>query len=147
MAQRGTLNHLKTRRLAERLDIDLSHALGLIEALLQVAMEQNPPDGGVGRMTNRDLVFQMRSSIEPDKVIKAMLYAGQLERDENCRLYIHHFHEHCFDYIDNWLARHTLRYANGSMPRMDRLQEKERDKLLARYSKAPKTAKSAKVAK
>lgn len=144
MAKIGTLNHLKTRRLAEKLDIDPSRALGLIESLLQVAMEQNPPDGGVGRLKNRDLIYQMRTSLDPSKVINAMLSAGQLERNKNCRLYIHDYHEHSFDFTDNWLARHTLRYANGRRPRMNRLEDEEREKLEALYSEAAKSAKEAK---
>ena len=83
VAKIGTLTHLKTRRLAEKLDIDLSRALGLFESLLQVAMEQNPPDGGVGKLTNKDLVYQMRTSLDPNKVINAMLSAGQLERNKS----------------------------------------------------------------
>jgi hypothetical protein len=135
----GTLTHRKTRRLADELKIDWSHALGLIEAMLHVAAAQKPPDGGIGRMSNQDIADEMFvSRIEADQLINAMLFAGQLERNEACRLFVHHFHLHCWDSVDNWLARNTVRYANGSMPRMTRLKKAERDELTARYAKAGK---------
>jgi hypothetical protein len=138
----GTLTHRKTRRLADVLKIDWSHALGLIEAMLHVAYAQKPPDGGIGRtMSNADIADEMHTSIRPDKLIAAMLSAGQLEENENCRLYIHDFHEHCLDWIDISLARKTLLYANGRRPRMTRLEKEEREQLEAVYLKAAKAAK------
>ena len=127
MAMLGTLTHRKTRRLAAKLHIDWSHALGLIEALLHVAADQLPyPDGGIGRMSNQDIADEMFvRHINADKLIEAMLLAGQLELNENCRLYIHDFHEHCWDSIDVHLARNIQLYANGRRPRMNQARRKE----------------------
>jgi hypothetical protein len=145
MAILGTLTHRKTRRLAAKLNIELPYALGIIEAMLHAAAGQHPPDGGIGRMTNQDIADEIRCrTIKPHILINAMLSAGQLERNTNCRLYVHHFHEHCWDSIDVWLARNTLRYANGAMPRMTRLEKEEREKLTALYPKAKKTRKPTK---
>jgi hypothetical protein len=146
VAMHGTLTHRKTRRLAAKLHIDLSHALGIIEAMLHVAAGQLPyPDGGIGRMSNQDIADEMFvRRINAEKLINAMLFAGQLEPNENCRLYIHDFHEHCWDSIDVHLARNVVLYANGRRPRMTKLRKEEREPLEALYLRAAKIQKAAK---
>lgn len=134
MALRGTLTHRKTRRLADELGLSWACAMGLLEALWHVAGEQKVPDGGIGRMSNEDIASEMFCGIDGDKLIAALVKSRWLDENENCRLYVHDWHEHSDDATDLKLARAIKRYANGALPRMTRLSRAERDKLCALFA-------------
>lgn len=128
MALRGTLTHRKTRRLARLLDIDEPSALGILEALWHVTSE-NQRDGGIGRMANEDIIEEMFCRKDPDTVIDALIKSGWIDEIEGCRLYVHDWHVHSDDTIDNYIARGGKRYANGAQPRMKRLSKEEKARL------------------
>jgi hypothetical protein len=128
MALRGTLTHRKTRRLAQRLGIDPCFALGLVEALWNVAAEQAPA-GDIGRYSDEDIAMEMFYSGDPAGLIQALVYAVYLDEHPKHRLIVHDWHEHSDDTTDNKLARAGLRYASGAAPRMRKLAKDERDRL------------------
>ena len=135
MALRGTLTHRKIRRLAQALGIAPCYALGVAEAMWHVAGEQSP-NGAIGRMRNADLAMEMFFDGDPDVLVEALVTAELLDRDPVHRLIVHDWHIHSDDATDNKLTRSTQLYANGSIPRMNRLSLPERQKACARYRTA-----------
>lgn len=131
MALRGTLTHWKTRILAAELQIDPSHALGLLEALWHVTAEDAPP-GDIGRLSNEAIAMQMFCRFDPNALIEAMLKSRHLEYI-NGVLVVHHWSEHSDDSVDNKLARNGLYYFDGQEPRMRRLSNKERERICEKF--------------
>ena len=140
MALRGTLTHRKTRRLALTLGIDPPDALGLMEALWNVAAEMRRPDGGVGRMSDDDLAMEMHSSRDGSTLIQAFVKARLLDVvDGPNRLVVHDWHEHSDDTTDVKLGRLEATYANGALPRLTRLKVSDREAIWAKCGHAPAT--------
>lgn len=115
MALRGTLTHRKTRRLARILGIPVPCALGILEALWHVTAEQQP-DGGIGRIENRDIAEEMFYDEDPEFLVNALIESGWLDTHETCRLIVHDWHEHADSYVHAFLAKRTLLFASGQMP-------------------------------
>lgn len=133
MAFLGVLTHRKTRRLASCLGISQCYAVGILEALWHVAQSQ-AKDGGIGRLSNRDIADEMFYDGDSDALICALVDSGWLQEMPSCRLFIHDWDHHSTDTVDNFLARNIMLYANGSMPRMRRLSLKSRADLCAQYA-------------
>jgi hypothetical protein len=119
MALRGTLTHWKTRKLAKSLGIDLSHALGLLEALWHTTAE-DAPGGDIGRLSNDAIAMEMWTDIEPDRLIQALIDSGHLDKHKNpeYRLVIHDWDRHVDYNIRRKLARwgKNIHTAKGDIP-------------------------------
>jgi hypothetical protein len=76
------------------------------------------PDGGIGRMSNEDIVEEMYCDIDPAELIEALISAKFLDEISECRLYVHDWHVHSPNNVDFSLSRIRCNYANGSSPRI-----------------------------
>jgi len=132
LALRGVLTHRKTRRLARELNISQSFALGVLEALWHVTAEHQL-DGGVGRMSDRDIADEMFYEGDPQELIRALVDSGWLEMVPECRLYVHDWHEHADEQVQGKLVRWTKLFARGAPPRIRRLPQKARETVVERY--------------
>lgn len=110
-------------------------AVGLLEKLWHLTAREAPA-GNVGRLSDDDIADWLGWEQSSALLIDGLVEAGWLDRyeDPGVRLYIHDWHEHSDDTIDNHLARAVVRYANGALPRMTRLNKQEREHLIAQFA-------------
>jgi hypothetical protein len=109
MALRGTLTHWKTRMLAQSLGIDPSFALGLLESLWHVTAE-DAPGGNIGRLSNQAIAMQMFTSMDPDRLIKALIASKHLDEHPVHRLLVHDWDKHA-----DYNTKRKVARQNGSM--------------------------------
>lgn len=98
MAKKGTLDHPKLIALADALDIDQCFALGILEAIWHFTI-QYATSGEIGRFSDRAIATGIRTSIKPDKLIKALIQTGWLDEDEECRIRVHDWQDHAYDWV------------------------------------------------
>ena len=132
MALRGVLTHRKTRRLARLLDISQSFALGVLEALWHVTAEHQL-DGGIGRMSDRDIADEMFYDDDPARLVRALVDSQWLDELAGCRLYVHDWHEHADEQVQGRMLRWTRLFADGTPPKVRKLATKARESAVERY--------------
>jgi hypothetical protein len=117
MALRGTLTHWKTQLLAKALGIDLSHALGLLEAMWHVTAEKTP-SGNIGRLDNKAIAMQMFTRIKPDKLVAALIASRHLDPHPEHRLLVHDWAQHADYNTKRKVSRNhgEIFTANGAVP-------------------------------
>lgn len=118
----------KLHALAELLEIPFSHAVGLV-VLLWKLTEQSTPQGDIGKLSNRAIAHEIDWRGAPDALISALLHpsVALLDADEEHRLLVHDWPEHCESFVHKKLARAGLRFADGTKPNVNRLTEAERE--------------------
>ena len=104
----GSKDHIKIKRLKRALGISVCHAVGIIETLIQVAI-QSADDGGIGRYSNEDLAIEIDWPGDADKLVAALLECGWVDPDDELRLVIHDWVEHAPDFIKERLRKRALR--------------------------------------
>lgn len=92
------LTHPKTKELAYKLGIPLPHAIGLLE-LLFAFVGQQTPEGNVGKWSNAVIAGEAGWDRDPDEFVDALLFAGFLDEDDDHRLLVHDWADHC----PNWV--------------------------------------------
>jgi hypothetical protein len=114
--KRGTPTHPKTVMLASMLGAPRYQAVGLLELLWHFTAAYCP-QGDVGRRTNAQIAaFLDWPAAEADRLVEALVSCGWLDRNDEHRLVVHDWHEHCDGSCDKYLARKGLKYA-GRGPR------------------------------
>lgn len=126
--KRTAWGHTKIKRLMRALAIPQYGAIGILESLWNLTSREAPA-GNIGKLSNEDIALQIDWQGNPDELIQGLLAAGWLDIDEELRLFVHDWHEHADDAVDNALARAGQRYANGRAPRMKRLSSREKELL------------------
>jgi hypothetical protein len=140
MALRNTLSHLKTRKLALALDIQIPHALGIAEALFDITARL-APRGDIGRLTDEDIALAMFSTHDPPQLVRALHESGWLDADPVHRFIVHDWHDHADDATDSKVGRSGLDYASGSPPRLRKMNTKDREQVTSiREEKAAERA-------
>jgi len=130
--KRGTADHPKMHELAEELQIPLYSAVGILGRLWDWA-DKYSRRGDIGKFTNHAIARGITWEGDPDELIRALIEHRWIDKNENCRLIIHDWPEHCEYFIHNHLARLGEFFADGSIPNMSRINQKERDVLMAKY--------------
>jgi hypothetical protein len=117
MAKRGTLDHPKTLALSSLLDIDQAHALGLLEALWHFAGTY-APQGDIGRFSNSAIAQGMRTRINPETLIEALVNAHYLDKcgEKLGRLVIHDWSDHADEAVRKKLQRVNLGFKSVETP-------------------------------
>lgn len=123
--KREAVGCTKMKKLCRRLDLRQWQAVGILESLWFLAAKE-APRGDIGRLSNEDIALGLDYEGDADELIDALL-DGWLDKSEHHRLIVHDWHEHSDDAIDLRLARTGRLYANGNVPRMNRLSKKERE--------------------
>ncbi len=129
MAKRGILEHEKTLMLAEELGIMDPFAVGVLEVFWHYVAKYHP-DGDLSGVRPSLMAKSIRYADDPEVLVEALKTAKFIDRET---MYVHDWHEHSDDAVDNALARAGRRYANGRIPRMKRLNVKERSELIAAF--------------
>lgn len=124
--KRGTPDHPKMLDLADELlaylpglglNIDLEFAqtiaVGIIERLWH-ATGRYSPRGDIGKFSNARIATCAGWKYDADWLAQTLLKIGWFDASDECRLYVHDWHQHCEDAVDKYLAENGLTYANGS---------------------------------
>lgn len=114
------------------LDVPQYVAVGILESLWNLTARETPA-GNIGKLSNEDIALQIDWRENPDTLIHGLFASGWIDVDEELRYYVHDWHEHADDAVDNALARAGKCYANGQLPRMKRLSDKEKAALVDKF--------------
>lgn len=138
--KRGGCNHPKVDELADLIeDVPRSlaaEAAGYVERLVQFAAEY-APRGDVGRFSDRRIATALRcDSSGAAALVRALVRAGWLDEhpDPEIRLVVHDWPEHCEDTVHLRLARNRQTFADGTVPKLTRLPERDREELRRFYA-------------
>jgi hypothetical protein len=137
--KRGTCNHPKAKDLARRLNIGRPQAIGTLAMLWSWASEFTPA-GDIGRYSDDMIADEVCWGGTASELVRALLDAGWIEPDAEFRLRIHDWPDHCEDTIHARLARAHQRFADGSVPKLTKLGEKERKEAEEFYQRQPSSA-------
>jgi hypothetical protein len=126
VAKRGTLEHVKTRRLARLLrmanpacgDFAMPLALGLLEALWHYTARE-APRGDIGRKTDVDIAEGVWYEGDASVLIGMLRESGWLVDDQQHRLLVAGWSEHADDAVRKMLARNGQEFADGGQTRRD----------------------------
>jgi len=130
---RGTLEHPKFVDLVGRLDVPRCMAAGVLESLWHFTARY-APDGAVGKWGDSAIARAIDWPGDAGVLIAALVGAGWLDEREDCRLYVHDWHDHADDAVQRQLARKIAHFANGAQPRTSRLATHERVKVESEYA-------------
>ncbi len=100
--------------------------------------------GDIGKYEDADIAEACFWEGAPDALLSALVHSTWIDTSEtceNCRLFVHDWHEHADDSVHLFLARHGLTFANGVSPSTSRLSKTERESIKDRS--AHKRTKSA----
>lgn len=129
----GTEGKLKFKQLQRRFELELWQARGLLDTLWKFSAE-NAPRGDIGRFTDEEIAVGLDWRRDPEDLIKTLVDLKWVDRaPAPSRLLIHDWPEHCEHTVHNALARRLETFADGTIPSMSRLTEKERSQLKAKY--------------
>lgn len=123
--KRGAPDHPKMRRLARRLGLPHMAAVGCMEMLWHWA-SRYAQDGAIGRYDDDDIADALYWTEPAERLITALVEAGFVDRDEQRRLMLHGWSEHCEDAVHATLARARAWFADGSAPNLAKLGKDER---------------------
>jgi hypothetical protein len=98
MALKGTLDHPKLIALADALDLDPCFALGILEAVWHFTSAY-AIGGDIGRFSDRAIATGIRTTINPQVLIKALVDTGWIDEDPECRLRVHDWLEHATKWV------------------------------------------------
>ncbi len=124
--KKGTPEHPKMIQLADKLDIPLPYAIGVMELLWHFT-GQYAKHGNIGKYSNRLIADKMQWRGDHDKLINALVESGWVDVHEKHRLIVHDWAEHCDDYIHSQIARAREYFADGSIPKTRHLKGSERE--------------------
>lgn len=108
------LEHPKTLELADQLDIELPTAIGHLE-LLWAFVAKTTPNGAVGKYSNAVIADKARWRGKPATFVQALISVGFLDEDEQYRLLVHDWSEHCPNWVRAKLKRDGLNFAPRSI--------------------------------
>jgi hypothetical protein len=113
----------------------------------------NCPRGDIGRFSDEEIAFGIDYSGDPDaspdviaaraaELIAALTDSKWLDLNEDHRLIIHDWSDHCEDYIHRKLALAGERFADGSLPSLTRLNSAQKKKAETAFSESKNEQKS-----
>ena len=125
--KRGTPEHPKMRALCRLLNIQWPTAVGIMELLWHFTA-RFAPAGDIGRYKNEEIAAAVGwfDDRPPDELIDALIACRWLDSDDEHRLLVHDWPEHCEDSVHMHLARSGMVFANGTAPKRSRMAKRER---------------------
>jgi len=130
--KREAITHTKLKRLCHRLDIPQWQAVGLLEMTWHLTARE-APRGDIGKLSDEDIALALDYRGDSSAMVKALISSGWLDQDQKHRLLVHDWPDHADDATHMKLARHKLRFANGTCPKIGRLPQAERKQAEAFY--------------
>ncbi len=132
--KRGTPDHPKMSALARALGVPRPYAVGIMEMLWQWAAKY-APQGDLGRWPDVEIaaVVDWKKAKAAD-LVKGLVESGWIDRSEAHRLTIHDWPDHAEDSVHTHLLKNVLKFYDGSFPKVSKLSESERKRVLEKYS-------------
>jgi DNA replication protein DnaC len=94
------------KRLMNFLEIRQYEAVGLVESLIQMALDYVPDTADVGRYPDADIAQYLDWPGDPVELIHAFVKAGWLDACDDQRLVVHDWRDHAPSYLkDRWRKR------------------------------------------
>lgn len=140
--KRETTTLVKFLNLQRILGLEKWQAVGLLQSIWDFAAI-NCKAGDIGRFSNDEIALGIGYSGDANLMIQGLVDSHWIDTNDNARLIIHHWNDHCEDYVHLSLARAKECFANGSPPKLTRLSGNERKELESFYSVRKKAHKSA----
>lgn len=109
--KRGATTKFKFLKFQRRLGLRLWQAVGLLETLWSVTYD-NAPAGDIGRLSNEDIAVALDWEGDADALIQALIDTGWLDPDEEFRLIVHDWSEHCAQFLKGNFAKHGREFAD-----------------------------------
>ena len=138
--KRGTLDHPKFHALCTTLKLRRFEGAGLLECLWHFAALY-ARDGALSHFSPQHITDWIGWSGSPDELLHTLHKTGWIDLGPHKELLIHDWPDHCDDGVHCALARAGKRFANGTVPRLSRLGQRERAACEAVYANV--TGKSA----
>lgn len=107
----GTTELLKFKKLCMRLNLRQWEAVGILESLWMITAK-NAPQGDIGKFSNDDIAIALDWSGDAEQLVSALVDCGWIDRDDDFRLLIHGWSEHCPTYIKGNNAKHGKMFAD-----------------------------------
>lgn len=109
--KRGIAEHPKTEDLAERLEIPVGFAVGILEMLAHWTAK-NAIRGDVGRWTDQQIARGIRCGVATDLLLAALIESRWLDRHPTHRLVVHDWHDHADESVRKTLKKRGWTFAN-----------------------------------
>ena len=137
----GTPEHPKTLALADRLQIHILEAIGLLEALFHCTAKY-APQGDIGKHSNKLIAHRLHwehDAISPDELIEALVETGWLEWSEAYRVVVHDWSDHAEQGAHFAVARARTWFVDGRKPVPRNMSNRDgsRDQAYEFYRKHP----------
>jgi len=140
--KRNAIDHYKMVRLEKTLGIERWGAVGIMESIWHFTAKFTPA-GDIGSKSNQDIADGIFWNNDPNILINALIKSGFIDENPIHRLIIHGWSEHAEDSTQVYLARNTEYFADGNLPKMNRLSKKEKETITKEYSERTEAHKSA----
>jgi len=131
----GTENKLKFKQLKSRLALREFECGGLLDALWRFT-KTNAPDGNVGRFTAEEIAVWIDWGGDPEQLLSELIKCKWIDRVGDT-LFVHDWWDHCEDTVHRQLAKAQQYFADGKMPKLHKLEQKDRIQAEAFFSKNP----------
>lgn len=123
--KQGTDGLLKFKQLASDLGLRVWECRGLLDTLWEFT-GRDAPSGDIGKFTDEEIALAIDYQDDAKELIAALKRRKWVDQDEEHRLLIHDWPDHCEENVHTKLARERLWFANGSAPRVRGLHSDER---------------------
>lgn len=133
--KRGTIANKKTAFLADLLDVELLHAVGVLESLWHWTAEQCPT-GGLEGASDRVISTGVRWHGDASQLVNSLRKAGWLDPHDFHRYVVHDWVDHCDGWTHKHLAGEGRLFWNGQMPSLEGLHSSQRAEAEARLRAA-----------
>jgi hypothetical protein len=130
--KRDTPEHPKMHDLADRLQINLSWATGIMVRIWHHTAKF-APRGDIGRYSDLHVAKSVSWPHAPEALIDALVKSRWLDESEEHRLIVHDWPDHCEDGVHTFLAKRRLTFANGRRPHLKRIPEAMREEIHMDY--------------
>lgn len=130
----GGTEHPKVKSLAVHLGVEHLVAVGVWESLLHWTATYAPA-GDVGKYDTRVWAEGIHWRGSAKRLLRGLVDAGLVEFGEDGKARVHHWSQHCDEYIHRRLGRKGERFCDGTFPKLSNLDSREREqagKLFAR---------------
>jgi len=124
--KRGTIQHPKTKALAEALGVPLAQAVGHLHALWEFTAEYAPtgdlshwPESVIEEMSLWKSEWKSGQNPPPHEnngFIAVLVETHWLDRIGGAKIVVHDWPEHCEDWVHHRLYRRKLKFWNGNKP-------------------------------
>jgi len=110
--KRTGIDHPKTRRLAKLLGVPLYSAVGVLECLWHFTA-RHAIRGDIGRWSDAEIADRVDwPTDDVERLIGALVDAGWLDRDEQHRLIVHDWHDHCDESVRKTVKKHGWQFVS-----------------------------------